>query len=152
MQPSSCCCLFLHVDSPHSTAASFAAAKLVVGQIYTSRIILSRAIEEVLLEGLVNVKRRGGSGALSGRRGLLLRGGGPGGRVFGFGSRSRVGTPGSGGGWRFHIKVQGSARSQFRGPQAVPAANLVGRHIEAIGDEVDGISRARAVLDEPMGD
>ena len=82
---------------------------------------------------------------------LLLRGGGPRGRVFGFGAGSWVGSSRGGMSLCRHIKVQGSARSQLRGLQSVPSANLVGRHIEAIGDQVHGVSRSHAIVDELVG-
>ena len=84
------------------------------------------------------------------RRGLLMGGGGPGGRVLAFGRRPRVGSSGSGRGWCFHVKVQGSARSQLRRSQAVPAANLVGGYIKPIGNEIHGVSRAHPVSGESM--
>ena len=93
-----------------------------------------------------------GAGGFPGHHGLLLRGGGPGWKGVWIWQPDRE--------WEvrevvvsrcLHVKAQGSARSQFRGPQTVPAANLVSRHVIAIGDKIHGVSRAHAVVDEPVG-
>ena len=47
MQPSSCCGVLKHADFAILNPGTDKPQKLVVGQVYTSRIILSRAIEAI---------------------------------------------------------------------------------------------------------